>query len=300
MLWRWIIYVMGMSGAFFSFANEVTPDASKGSVMANLYGQLGNNLYQIAAASALAWDHGAEPYFPHLDPTAEQYFPGHDLGPKPSACEHIFFRCKKKAPNEPVTFVWNEPSNRYHPIPFQAHMKINGYFQSEKYFAHQRQRILELFAPHPDDLEHIREKYGWLLDHPHTVGVQIRHYKSDPTLGDLYPQYGRDYLEKAMAHFPETTLFVVSSDNLDFARKQMPSSVKNVVFLENEPYYIDFHLLSFCKHNIISNSSFGWWCAWLNQNPDRKVIRPAKFINNNMDTQDLCPDSWIVIEAAYE
>ncbi len=178
-------------------------------------------------------------------------------------------------------------------------MTINGYFQSEKYFAHQRQKILELFAPRQDDLDYMHKKYSWLFENPNTVGVQIRHYKSDPTLGNLYPQYGRDYLEKAMALFPEASLFVISSDNLEFAKKNMPPSAKNVVFLENEPHYIDFYLLSFCKHNIIANSSFGWWSAWLNQNPNKKVVRPSKLING-FDIKDVYPESWITIDATYD
>jgi hypothetical protein len=48
-----------------------------------------------------------------------------------------------------------------------------------------------------------------------------------------------------------------------------------------------------CKHNIIANSSFSWWGAWLNENPEKIVIAPKKWFNSkNSDTQDLLPDKW--------
>lgn len=270
----------------FSVDEESSFSADKPFVIADIYGQLGNNLFQIATAHALAWDNQAEAYFPDFASPSVVY-------------DHVFFRCKRYKPHEEIRFVWHEPSYAYHPIPFDKNMRINGYFQSEKYFAHHRNRLLELFEPYSEDLEYIQKKYSSLLVHPNTVGIQLRHYKSDPSLGDLYPQYGKDYLEKAVAYFPDSTLFVVTSDNMDFAKKSIPSSIKNVVFIENEPHYIAFYLLSFCKHQIITNSSFGWWAAWLNRNPHKIIICPKKIING-LPTDDFYPTSWIKIEAKYE
>jgi hypothetical protein len=257
-------------------------------VTATIHGRLGNNLFQVATASALAWDNNAEVSFPDFASPSIVY-------------DRVFFRCKRDKPSREVKFYWNEPSYAYQPIPFHPDMHLYGYFQSEKYFSHHRERLLELFAPHPQDLEYMQEKYDWLFRHPNTVGVQIRHYKSEyPALPEgLYPQYGKDYLEKAMMCFPESTLFIVTSDNMEFAKKNIPASMKNVVFIENEPHYIAFYLLSFCKHNIITNSSFGWWGAWLNNNPDKVVIRPHKVISG-LPTEDVYPESWIEIEAFYE
>lgn len=252
-------------------------------VTAYLQGQLGNNLFQVATASALAWDNQAEPCF--------------DFDIKSAVFRHVFFRCKNRLPRH-ISFEWKEPSYAYHPIPYYPDMRIRGYFQSEKHFAHHRNRLLQLFAPRPKDLAYMETKYRWLLKHPNTVGVQIRYYKWEFPTGDMYPQYGKEYLEEAMALFPKSTLFVVSSNNLDFARKAIPTWAKNVTFLENEPHYIDFYLLSFCKHNIITNSSFGWWSAWLNQNPDKIVVRPAIWVNG-LPNEDICPEHWHVIDAIY-
>jgi hypothetical protein len=253
--------------------------SSENYVVGELLGQMGNNLFQVAAASAVAWDHGAEAYFPRLSHT-------------PILCQHIFSRCKIFPPSDEISAEWAEPGF-YEPIPFTPKMKICGYLQSPQYFSHHRERLLQLFAPTQRDLKYIQKKYGCLIENPQTVGIQIRYYVEDVD-GNVFTQYGKDYLSKAMALFPPSSLFIVSSNNLDFARQNV--SGENVIFLEGEPHYIDFYLLSLCRGNIITNSTFGWWAAWLNQNPNKKVVCPLVWFLG-CDRSDLCPKEWIQIDA---
>lgn len=253
-------------------------------VVGGILGQLGNRLFQVASTSALAWDHGAEPLFPDFEPLRAQ----------PDFL-HIFFRCNTKAPWKPIAFETGVPPFGYHPIPYRENMKISGYFQNEKYFAHQREKILQLFAPLPKDLKEVKKKYGKYLNHPETVSVHLRYYFREKPDEDAFIQYDYEYFEKAMALFPETSLFIVTSDNIEFARQNISTAGRNVVFIENEPFYIDFLIQRLCKHNIISNSSFSWWSAWLNENPNKIVVRPKVWLGGYEDIGG--PDNWIKIEA---
>lgn len=260
------------------FANQTTPPYITG----KLSGQTGNLCFQIAAVSALAWDHGATAYFPDL-----QYYP--------DDFSHVFFRCNLTPPSTIISGIAQE----VFPLPYKNKLRIQGFFQSEKYFAHQRQKILALFAPSEPDLVYIKTKYTWLLNQANTVGVQLRYYRREVIEG--YPQYGIQYLEKAMAYFPSDTLFIISSDNIEFAKQNIPIWVQNVYFLENESPYITLFLLSMCKHNIISNSTFGWWAAWLNQNPEKIVLCPSYWTEPSTHyILPVCPAEWIRIESEAE
>lgn len=249
-------------------------------------GQLGNQLFEIAAASALAWDNQATPWFPNICSKV--------------LAEHVFFRCNTVVPKiQTITHSWKEPAYSYTKIRYRPNIQLIGYFQSERYFAHHRDRILELFAPHPNDTAYIQKKYGSFLKHPQTVGVQVRYYKHEDPTSNMYPQFGIDYLTKAIACFPKDSLFIVSSNNIAYVRKNFPTTVHNVLFLEGEPNYIDLWILSMCKDNIITNSSFGWWGAWLNNNVQKKVYYP-KPLFYKLPLKDYCPEEWIGIEAVPE
>ena len=272
--------------AVMSFCSSFAADKEqKPYIIGDLLGQSGNMFFEIAAASALAWDNGAEAYFPKLSHS-------------PALFHHFFSRCKVYPPSNEVSVErgGGPPLAAYAPISFQPKMKVVGYLQTEKYFAHHRDRIVKLFAPCKRDMHYIQKKYGKILQRGDTVGVQIRYYFEDQN-GEIFPQYGKDYLEKAMSLFPKTSLFIVSSNNISFAKKNMPAWATDVLFLEGEPNYIDFYVLSMCKDNIITNSTFGWWSAWLNQNPNKIVVRPSVIFNGLGHQGSVCPETWIAVEA---
>lgn len=254
-------------------------------VIGSILGGLGNQLFEVATSCALAWDHGAEPYFP-------DYIP---LLPHSQSLHHVLFRCALYPPTNAISFEWSTPVYGYEPIPFVSGMRLCGYCQSEKYFAHYRDRLISLFAPKEADLQYIKDKYGKVLDHPETVCVHVRYYFAEKPDEPAFRQYDEEYYKKAMSLFSDESLFIVISDNMDFAKKVIPTAGKNVLFIENEPHYIDFYLQTLCKHNIIGNSTFSWWGAWLNQNRRKIVVRPAKWIDGYPDIGG--PDAWIKVQA---
>lgn len=257
-----------------------------------LQGQLGNQLFQIATAYAYALDNGIPLIIP-------------DLAQKNSYnvrynAERLFLDkiLHNTLPRDPVS--WNEPSFNFSPIPKSSRLQLNGYFQSEKYFAHHRKEILELFSPPVKLREKIFATYPFLNGPEHTVGIQIRDFRQEFPAGNHHPTFGRDYYAQAMSQFPQDALYIVSTNNLAFAKECTQGLRKNLIYLESNDYIEDFYVLTFCKSFIISNSSFGWWAAWLSRSPQKRIIAPrpwfAEPYNEEMMMKDFFPSNFEIIK----
>jgi len=262
-------------------------NASSPFVTADLLGQLGNQLFIIAATVSLALDHGATPIFPDLIEIKAYNIP---LNYK-----KLFHSLPVLLPQSPRS-IYREPRFSYMPIPYRPNMKLLGYFQSEKYFSNHKLKILELFAPPSDVMAYLSSHYADILEHPMTVSVHVRFYHEDPT-GIAHPFCGKEYYEQAMAAFPDDALFIVFTNQMDACKNLLSDLPKNLRFIEGEDHFCDLYLMSFCKHNIIANSSFSWWGAYLNRNPNKLVVAPKTWFNPGYltDTKDLLPDEWLEI-----
>jgi hypothetical protein len=92
--------------------------------------------------------------------------------------------------------------------------------------------------------------------------------------------------------------FFVFSDDLPWCKENL--KLKKCTYVERDytgdrcEYYPQ--LMKRCKHHIISNSTFAWWAAWLNDNPDQHVIAPKRwFTDSSINTNDLIPENWVRI-----
>ncbi|WP_068471351.1 alpha-1,2-fucosyltransferase [Candidatus Protochlamydia phocaeensis] len=265
-------------------------------VTAHLMGQFGNQLFIMAAAISLALDHGADYTFPDL--LSEQMDPVFKI---PLNYEKVFYHLNAFKPPEPCDYLYLEPNFSYDPIPYQPNMRLLGWFQSEKYFANHKEEIIDLFSPPPAILEHLQKNYGDILQHPRTVAIHLRSYLKEPLEQRMaYAHLGADYVKKAMSLFPEDALFVVFSNDMEWCKEELSQLAlsRSIRFIEGEPHYHDFYLMSLCKHNIICNSSFSWWAAYLNRNPEKIVAAPAAWFSETYirDTRDLIPEEWVIVD----
>lgn len=180
-----------------------------------------------------------------------------------------------------------------------------GYFQNERYFKQIEQDIrLDFTFKFP--LEGKNKVIERQLDNCRSVAIHIRR-------GDYLQQAGasnfvtceRAYYEKAMAYMLEkinNPVFYIFSDDFDWVEENLNFGDHLVTFVDwnkGKDSYIDMQLMSLCKHNIIANSSFSWWAAWLNANPDKVVVGPGKWFRDekkNALLKDFYPEGWKMIQ----
>lgn len=256
-------------------------------VTADLMGQLGNQFFIIAAASSLALDHGAAAVFPDLK-TVKDYN-------VPLNYQHVFPKLQVSL-KHPIRNYYLEKNYHYDPIPYSPDLRIRGWFQSEKYFCKYKKEILQMFAPSEQIKAYLYRKYCDLIQHPNTVSVHYRAYqKENPMNAKVYAECGLCYYEKAFGLFPNDTLFVVFSDDIPHCKELFKDLSRQFYYVEGEAHYHDLYLMSYCKHNIICNSTFSWWGAYLNRNPDKVVVAPVEWFHPSYkaDTKDLIPEDWI-------
>ena len=185
--------------------------------------------------------------------------------------------------------IYQEPDSAYLPLPEEKDLLLKGYFQSEKYF--DKELVRELFSIDTEMATYLHNKYGHVLAR-NPVSIQVRrgdYFKYQ----HVYPICQMSYYKKAMSNFPPDTVFFVVSDDIDWCRKHFRGN--NFFFSDAESPVVDLYLQSFCRYNIISNSSFGWWGAWLNPDTEKKVIYPTPWFTSasKLNAKDLCPVTWI-------
>jgi hypothetical protein len=117
----------------------------------------------------------------------------------------------------------------------------------------------------------------------------------------VYAQAGPQYYRAAIAHVKATVAnprFFVFSDDPGWVRQHLLSEASMVVVDHNSGAhsYNDMRLMSLADHNIIANSTFSWWSAWLNAHPQKCVVAPKRwFLSDGMDSSDVCPADWILL-----
>jgi hypothetical protein len=255
-----------------------------------LQGGLGNQLFQIATTVSFALDNDIEPVFNlsthHLPLQGNSAIKYKD---------NLYHNLKLIDVYEYNKFnIYTEPKFSYNKIP--VHLKqdnyiLKGFFQSEKYFVHNRNKIIGLFNP-KEILKKQLIKYTSLFD-GNTCSVHIRRgdYIKFP---NEHPVLKIDYYEKAMEEIGMGTKFLIFSDDIVWCKNNLKGD--NLIFIDDDDY-VSLYLMSLCDNNIIANSSFSWWGAWLNDNQNKKVVAPTKWFGNNkkLDTKDIIPDTWIKI-----
>jgi hypothetical protein len=239
------------------------------------HGRLGNQMFQYAALKGIA------------------KFRGFDFAIPPSSGvdewrEHQLIKHFKLDPDLKICHVDNQNLYEEKFYHFDPELLLNcpdgvdlkGFYQTDKYFSHIRDELLKDFS-FKDNFEKPLEKY---------VSLHVRRgdYLNNP---QHHPTCSVEYYLKAL----EITggPVVVLSDDIDWCRENIPADV----YIDGTSNINDLYIMTRATHNIMANSSFSWWGAWLNQNPDKIVVAPGTWFGPayDFDTTDIVPKDWIMI-----
>ncbi len=188
-------------------------------------------------------------------------------------------------------------NNNYHEDVYNLdNFYLEGYWQSEKYFDDIRDDILKNYTFNICDKE--IDDILYKIENSNSVSIHIR--RGDYVGNAWYENVcTKEYYDEAISYMRNHVVnptFYIFSDDIDYVREQYQG--KEFVVVEGFSGYkshYDMYLMSKCKHNIVANSSFSWWGAWLNTNKDKIVACPQKWSTKAELKYTQC-DTWIKIE----
>ena len=175
-----------------------------------------------------------------------------------------------------------------------------GYWMAYKYFESYRKEIQSTYEFRPFSTDKNR-KYADILNRDNSITIHIRRgdYVGSKTLGGICTlDYYRNAIRKARKFIEQPEFFVFSNDqewcmeNLD---KEFGDAIVHFVsHNKGSESYRDMQLMSLARCNILANSSFSWWGAYLNEREDNIVFCPAKW-HNTFDAEEVCLKTWMKI-----
>jgi hypothetical protein len=171
-----------------------------------------------------------------------------------------------------------------------------GYWQTEKYFESISEELKKDFE-FINKLDDRNLAVMHMILNCNSVSIHIRRgdYINHTLLGGICDlNYYKRAIQLIEEKISEPVFFIFSND-IHWCKREL--NLPNAIFVSwntDKLSYIDMHLMSNCKHNIIANSSFSWWAAWLNKNNEKTVIAPKKWTNDPKHTDiEILPKQWI-------
>lgn len=290
-------------------------------IIACIRGGLGNQMFQYAMGKSLAEKHGTDLL---LD---IRLFKNHEMH-NGFELDRVFMHCAKSASEDDIRallgwkyykltmrilsfdqFAFFRGKNFYieKGISYNQDIEIlprdcylSGYWQSENYFKTIEHIIRSDFIFKQKLNDKNAESADQILS-ADSVSLHVRRgdyiNNSDSVHSNCTPGYYADAINYCNARLADPVYFIFS-DDIDWVRNNLEIKSRHFFINHNrgENSFHDMNLMSLCKHNIIANSSFSWWGAWLNSHGNKIVIAPEKWFNSDMFfPNDIVPDTWVTI-----
>lgn len=261
----------------------------------HILGGLGNNMFQYAAGYTYAKLHNRKLYiynqgtrFPETfrikDPLVPQSHPNN------SYLENIGYHFRDVMHSNKFDY-------------------LVGYFQDARIFNKYNDELLKIFTIHPATNRQENKAYATQIAKTNSVSIHIRRtdYLTTFPKSILSAQYYRNAINYIKSQVSNPHFFIFSDDiNWVMNNLSMGDTPHTFVTCNQTPESAacDMYLMSLCKHNIIANSSFSWWGAWLNRNPNKIIVCPDKWIIDSAvhrdATKHIIQDNWVKIPNCFE
>lgn len=255
-------------------------------VTITLNGGIGNQLFQIATAYAHAKNNDDECAFDFTPVTVNQ-------GNNPSFYRDNIFKKLKELPYDwKPSMVYQERGYDFQHLPYQKDMCLKGYFQRDQYFKEYREELITLFL-NEDVVDNVLGCFHSLLHN--SLSLHVRHGDYVSKFSHIYHTLPKEYYDKSIMVADELMLIeniLIFSDDIPWCREVFTD--KRMIFITGKKDYKDLLLMGFCNANIIANSSFSWWGAWLGETDNKLVIAPSKWFLNKSN-EEIIPSRWITI-----
>lgn len=297
----------------------------------NIMGGLGNQLFQIFTAIATALRNQDKFFFLKYDTLGGN--PGHErhtywdtlFNGLSNYLKPLNETSKQEVESLPS---WNERGFAFSPVPTDTNnktLRLTGYFQNEKYFKDKYDEICVMLQL-TQQKNNVRELYkneSWASVLNGNVEKKRILVSTHFRIGDytatvnVHPVMTIEYYHRAISHIleklPETSRdecsFLVFYDPCDKSKveatmnelkRRFERDIDFIFISHTIPDWQQILIMSLCHHNIIANSTFSWWGAYFNDNPDKIVCYPSVWFGSVLyyhDTSDLCLKSWHKISA---
>jgi len=260
-------------------------------------GRLGNQLFQIASTIGVSRSLGYDVYFP-----SENFYVDVDSAHSYRGCkvmEAFKFSDKLLIGSETlrssIKFTFDEGNDfKYNSniekIPDNT--DLFGYFQNERYFIHCREEILNLFS-FREEISNFADAHYPIQGDSVSLHVRRGDYLSSP---DHHPTQDISYYKESLDFVGAKNVYVFS-DDIKWCETNIRMDGYNWNYVDVENPYISMYMMTQCDNNIICNSSFSWWGAWLNKSENKKVVAPSKWFGPAIkkDPSDVYGKNWKVI-----
>lgn len=248
------------------------------------YGQEGNRPRQLGQVFGISYDRASEKEIIRMT----------DSSMKP------LIRLRRKIFGR-KSLAYREKDTNFDPKAVNSDpIFLEGCFQSEKYFAPVKEQVREAYRFQKDKLGLGEKTLKYLEEIESSASVSIHVRRGDyldSGHGGIYTgictlEYYQKAMEEIKKRVPDARFFVFTND-YPWAKEHFEQEDCCVVEGSSEDTgYQDMYLMSRCRHNIIANSSFSWWGAWLNDNPEKCVIAPKRWLNGQ-ECRDIYTEDMI-------